>query len=644
MCGIAGFVAASELPLAMHMLEPVLQRLRHRGLDDEGVLAIGADGETKDGRFAALSGEEAVLCAIAHRRLSILDTSAAGHQPMLDSEGRFALVLNGEIYNYVELRTELVKLGHAFRTSSDTEVLLAAWREWGRAALPRLIGMFAFAVLDRVAETLTLARDVFGIKPLYVAHHAGAVFFASEIGALLSIPGCRWRLDAQKAFDYLCLGLTDHGGETLVEGISSLKAGSLLEIPIGSPHAAAAAIWAQVRLSEPVAMGFDVAAERIRTLFLDSVRLHLRSDVPLGVALSGGVDSSSTAMAMRHILGDDVPITAFGYVAGKGAPTEERWMDEVARAGNFDLIKIRIGGEDFVRDLDRLILAQDQPTATTSVYAQYQVFAAAAGHGIKVMLDGQGADEYLAGYPTFAAARLASILGSLQFGEALPFLARAASSSGLGILGMVLRTGRFFAPPLLTGGIRALVGVGGAPSWLVKDWFYSRNAHSYREPAIPGGRKMAGYLRECLVCRSLPALLRHADRNSMAHSVESRVPFLTMDLVEFALSLPEEFLLDRVGVTKAVFRYAMRGLVPDSVLDRRDKVGFVTPQGDWLLRHASAFEPILAQAAKLPFVAAGKLQKTWRHHVSEGGQLPGDLWRIANLSRWVELNGIVVDE
>lgn len=644
MCGIAGFVAASESPLATRVLEPVLHRLRHRGPDDEGVLVVGADGAVKDGSFATLSAGPGVLCAMAHRRLSILDTSAAGHQPMRDPDGRFALVLNGEIYNYIELRGELAKRGHAFRTASDTEVLLAAWREWGSAALPRLVGMFALAVIDREAGTLTLARDVFGIKPLYVARQAGAVFFASEIGALLSIPGCRWRLDAQRAFDYLCMGLTDHGDETLVEGISSLKAGSLLVIPIGSPHAATAATWAQVRLPEPVDMGFDDAAERIRTLFLESVRLHLRSDVPLGVALSGGVDSSSTAMAMRRILGNAVPITAFGYVAGGGAPSEERWMDEVAQAGNLELIKVRIGGDDLVRDLDRLILAQDQPTATTSVYAQYRVFAAAAGHGVKVMLDGQGADEYLAGYPTFAGARLASILASRDFGEALPFLARAASSSGLGTAGLLLRAGRFFVPPSLSSGIRTFVGAGAAPNWLAGDWFFRRNVRALREASIPGARKLAGYLRECLVRRSLPALLRHADRNSMAHSVESRVPFLTMDLVAFALSLPEHFLLDRDGVTKAVFRRAMRGLVPDSVLDRRDKVGFVTPQGDWLLRQADAFEPILVQAGKLPFVAAGKLQETWRHRLSKGGQLPGDLWRVANLSRWVELNGIVVNE
>src|SRR5262245_40312187 len=292
MCGIAGIV--TQKPGARAACAPaVLQCLRHRGPDDQGWLRFAA-GKVEIGReWTEPLREPEVL--LLHRRLSILDTTKSGWQPMGTPDGRYYVVYNGEIYNYKELRQELELAGHSFKSQSDTEVLLAAYAEWGKAALTRFIGMFAFALLDTERRTLLLARDFFGIKPLYYSSQDGAFVFGSEIKALLTfgLPGLE--ADPERLFLYLRYGITDSGSQTLFSRVQQLPVGHYLEISLDSGDSKGQCYWQPE--DKELDISFDEAAERVRELFLRSVELHLRSDVAVGAALSGGIDSSAIVMA-----------------------------------------------------------------------------------------------------------------------------------------------------------------------------------------------------------------------------------------------------------------------------------------------------------------------------------------------------------
>jgi asparagine synthase (glutamine-hydrolysing) len=636
MCGIAGFLGAPGPALAA--VRDWGECLAHRGPDDLGVAVLG-EGGLHVGRDAARITPDS-RAVLWHRRLSILDLSPAGWQPMSSADGRHHLILNGEIYNYLELRAELEKEGVRFHSRSDTEVLLEGWRRWGADVLPRLTGMFAFALLDTVERRLVLARDPFGIKPLLHASWPGGFAFASEPKALLLLPQVSRRVNAQRVYDYLRFGLTDHGGESMLEAIRSLAPGHWMEVPLDEPlPGVPVRYWA----SDPTrrfAGTFEQAADELRARFVESVRLHLRSDVPVGAALSGGVDSSAIVAAMRA-LEPDLELHAFSYVADDPVLSEERWVELAAGASRAIVHKTRASAGDLLADLGPLLAAQDEPFGSTSIYAQHRVFRLAREHGIKVMLDGQGADELLGGYHTFAAARLASLVRRGQLAAAVDFARRAVRAPGRGPL--LLWAGEFLIPPVVQAPFRRLVGQELTPAWMDRRWFAARGVRL--QPAKYTFGASHEVLREQLVRAtthsSLPMLLRYEDRNSMAHSIESRVPFLTAGLADFILSLPEEYLVDRDGVSKAVFRRAMRGLVPDAILDRRDKIGFATPEHEWLPLLAPHVERLLSDSslARVPVFRPEPLRAEWRAILGRRPKRDFRAWRWVNLIEWALRTG-----
>jgi len=640
MCGIAGIVGPPGPGLAA--VRDWGGTLAHRGPDDLGVAVLTADG-VHVGRDAAgiTADSRAVLW---HRRLSILDLSPAGWQPMASADGRLHLILNGEIYNYLELRAELEREGVRFRSRSDTEVLLEAWRRRGPAVLPRLVGMFAFAVLDVLEQKLTLARDPFGIKPLHHASWPGGFAFASEQKALLALPQVSRRVDPQRVFDYLRFGLTDHGPDTMCAAIRSLPPAHWLEVSLDDPIPSAPVCYWSLDPGRRFTGTFEQAADELRARFVESVRLHLRSDVPVGAALSGGIDSSAIVAVMRS-LEPDLELHAFSYVADDPALSEERWVELAAGAARATVHKTRASAGELLSDLDCLLRTQDEPFGSTSIYAQHRVFRLARQTGIKVMLDGQGADELLGGYHTFAAARLGSLVRQGRLVEAARFARRAAATPGRGAL--LLWAGEFLLPPAWQAPFRRLVGQELAPAWLDADWFAERGVRMVPAKYTFGGSRdvLHDQLVRATTLSSLPMLLRYEDRNSMAYSIESRVPFLVPPLAEFVLSLPEEFVIDRDGVSKAVFRRAMRGLVPDAILDRRDKIGFATPEHDWLPLLAPHVERLLSDAslARVPALRPAALRAEWgailARRAGPGGRAPRRdfrAWRWFNFLQWAE--------
>jgi len=608
MCGIAGIV--SDRASNLRPIASMTRALRHRGPDDEGML-LGASGapfrlfrgsETRAHpelpAFAVEDGA-ATRVALGHRRLSIIDLSPAGWQPMLSSDGGSAIVFNGEIYNYVELREELRGLGRAFRTDSDTEVLLAAWAEWGSECLSRLNGMFAFAIHDSRRGLLFCARDRFGVKPFYYHHRDGLLAFASEIKALAHHPAVPIAPDDRVLSGFLIDGFLDEGEGTFFRDIVSLPAGHFLEYRV---EARELSVRRWYDLPAP-AEARDLSPAAFRGLLEDSVRLRMRSDVEVGTCLSGGLDSSAiVAIAARLRAGQ---VQRFGHSSftvtyeDKGF-AEATHVDAVVARTGVASHRITPTARDFSGDFGAFLRAQDEPVPSLGMYSQYCVMKLAHREGVKVLLDGQGADEALAGY-------------HYQFG---PFLAETARTRGLAAMSGEIRdihtvTGRprvflaalaaYHALPLQGGVVRAARRMFRTHASVDPRAFdtafrgASGGGDSERHRPCPS---LQMERRRDLVSTSIPALLRYEDRSSMAFGIEARLPFLDYRLVEAAIALPASALI-RGGFTKRILRDAVSDLLPESVTWRRDKLGFPTPEKRLLSESAPFVRDILRQGGDL---------------------------------------------
>jgi asparagine synthase (glutamine-hydrolysing) len=551
------------------------------------------------------------------------------------ADGRYWIVFNGEIYNYVELREELEGMGYQFRSRTDTEVLLAAYMRWGPSALNRLVGMFAFAIIDVRKRRLFLARDCFGIKPLYYAYWQDGLAFASEITVLLELPGVNRSVNPGALYDYLHSGMTDHGKETLFADVLRVPSAHYLDMPLDNPRAAELIRYWEINPSDQCELSFNEAATRLRDLFLDSIRLHLRSDVPVGAALSGGIDSSAIVMAMRH-LDRNLDIHTFSYIADDPSLSEERWVDLIGHAADAKMSKIKPIPDEMATDLDELIRVQGEPFGSTSIYAQSRVFRRAAEVGIKVMLDGQGADELLGGYPDYRLARIASLIRRGRWGDAWR-LSSAGSTPTIATHVMSRAMART-APAIVQSTLRRGLRRTGTHECMKDRWFQERGVEQRQFDHPIGKHLLKNELYRTLTETSLPRLLHYEDRNSMAYSIESRVPFLTPPLAEFIYALPESYLITANGISKAVFRRAMRGIVPDAVLDRRDKLGFPTPERSWLLSLGAWVERVITSEAaqRIPMLDLGKFHQEWSDIIRGARPYDYHVWRWINLILWSE--------
>jgi asparagine synthase (glutamine-hydrolysing) len=541
MCGIAGTAGAPPDPA---LLERMAAQMVRRGPDGSGTWHDAEAG-------------------LAHTRLRIIDLHRRSDQPMhLD---HLHLVFNGEIYNYRELRANLEGHGHRFKTKSDTEVLLRAWSQWGAQALDRFNGMFAFAIWDDRAAELTLATDPFGEKPLYYWADGERIVFASEIKAILLDPAIErgFNLDALSGF--IARGLMPDPFESFFSGIKRLPASHLLRWSKGRSQLER--YWSPTP-ADPPASYADAVAE-LRELLKDSIRLRLRSDVPVGTSLSGGVDSSAIVALSGELAGEH---RRHAFTARFPGYERDEWEYAQQVAGSADVLihhGVEPDADALLDDLRALVLAQEEPFGSTSLYAQYRVMKAAGEAGVTVLLDGQGGDELFAGYPSsagYAIRESGSRLAALRSGDA-----RSALASSLG---------RDFLPSPIA---RAYKRRAASPYSVAE---LSRQVATLGppfEPLLPSQRRLTRELLIETFQTSLPQLLRYADRNSMAWSREVRLPFLDRRIAEFALSLPASYLYER-GVTKRIVRDAVRDIVPAAVLDRRDKVAFEPPQATWLAR------------------------------------------------------------
>lgn len=646
MCGIFGWIPSPDfrrhdLPQVAGVL---LQHLRHRGPNDRGYVLFDQNG--------TLIGDETMpharhgSCLLGQTRLSIIDVTKAGHQPMATPDKRYYIVYNGEIYNYLELRTELRQEGYAFTTNTDTEVLLHAYVAWGSGCLEKINGMYAFAIYDTVEKRLFCARDCFGIKPFFWYAGKNGFAFASEIPALLHIPGIERRIDSQQAYEFLHFGLVEHSPSTMVQGVKRLSPGHWLTLDCNAANSDSHKIarymtvkryWS-MPVDEPLQISFPDAAQAIREMFIKNVRLHLRSDVPLGVALSGGIDSSAVACTVRHVE-PDADLHTFSYIADEERLSEEAWVNIAAKSCDSIQHKTKPSAENLLQDMDSLVLHLGEPFTSTSMYAQFTVMRLAHEHGVKVLLEGQGADELFGGYHGYLPERIHTLLIKGQTQEAMEFLLAAAQWPGR----EKIVSGLFSSLGIKVNTSAAQQSEEVSPLLLLKqEVLRERGVHlsmiSTKNIPYTSQDKVRTRLAE-EIASGLPGLMRHGDRNAMTFSVENRVPFCTRELATFALSLPEEFLVDNAGRSKSVFREAMRGIVPDVILDRRDKVGFDAPGRPWLQKLLPWMMRQIIEQESL-FIDKKELIRIWKGITAEKIAFDWFYWRIISYLRWKAVLGM----
>lgn len=602
--------------------------MSHRGPDGDGLL-----GWSRSGGYSHDDGgnHEVVL---GHRRLSIIDLTDGGQQPMRTGDGRFCLTFNGEIYNYIELRAELASQhGRRFSSDSDTEVLLVAWDVWGEGCLARLEGMFAFALLDTRERRLFVVRDPFGIKPLHFTSGPGGLRFASEIKPLIA-DSDRVANPAQ-VFSFLRWGAVDADEQTFFSGVHKLGAAEILTVDLESGEISRRSYW-DVRPNRPTRYDHGEALAEFRHLFLETVEHHLRADVPVAATLSGGLDSSAICGAVRR-LQPESPLTVFSYIA-EGASSEEKWIDIVAREKALDVVKVRVDESAVLRELPTLVRSQEQPFGSGSIYAQYKIFEAIAGHGYKVMLDGQGADECLAGYKALVPNRLHDLImqGRLDAAARL-YVAHARRDPGSRAM-IAKRTARLFMPGGLAPLARRVAGQALDLPFGDRSWFDSQNLDLARDEArqFSDARTLDAALTGALGQDVLPALLRYADRNAMAFSVENRVPFLSRPFVEMAFRLPPDLLVSPDGRTKAALRDAGADLLPEAIRTRHDKIGFRATEEQWMRADPEWTREQLAAARTLPFVDGRLLDATVDQFLAGDDRSGQMLFRLIVLRTWSE--------
>lgn len=614
MCGIAGY---HGLPADPALLERMNAHQQHRGPDGDGICVDGP-------------------CGLAHRRLSIIDI-AHGQQPMDTADGRYAIAYNGEVYNYLDLRGELEALGRTFTTDSDTEVVLQAFAQWGADAFDRFNGMFGLAIWDRHEQRLTLARDHFGIKPLYVAMvpnpsgEGEALLFSSEIKPILASGLYDKRVNDRSVYRYLRFRAHEDGTETFFEGIERLAPGEMLEADAnGIRRRMFTRLKEELLELASVQRPYDAAAAaEYKRRLVESVRLRLQSEVPVGTSLSGGLDSSAVAVIINQLLneGDSLSLSAvgarqntFSAIFPGSINDEEKYVDDVLDicTGHVEAHKILPTADEFKADLLDFIRTQEEPIISSGPYAQYQVMREATKH-VTVLLDGQGADEMMAGYIPYYFVYLRQLRAQGAT------LAAAELAKSLDVL---YRLGRF----KLKAKVKLKKSIP-TTHLLNRDFVAAHRGERYSSE----GANLKKRLVEDLFHNSLPSLLRYEDKNTMRFSLEGRVPFLDKEVLKFIFSLSDEAII-KDGWNKRVLRDATRGLLPESINRRRNKIGFTTPQGEWFMRLKNHFYNIFLSEsfANRPYVNQTEVIAAFEGWIKGANDVDTmTFWRLINLELWM---------
>jgi asparagine synthase (glutamine-hydrolysing) len=631
MCGIAGIVSRDGFD--PQTLIAMTQMISYRGPSGFGFAYSVHVPESQseihyDERLPALNRP---VIGLGNRRLAILDLSPSGNQPMQTEDGRYCLTYNGEIYNYREIRDELRRLGHRFNSATDTEVLLRSYAQWGEECLHRFNGMWSFALFDRAEQTLFCARDRFGVKPFYYIAKDRQFFFASEIKQVLAASRIERRANPRVIADFLEWGLQDHLEETSFEGVSQLLGGHSLTLHLSGQLRPRITKYWELRVDPELHISREDAVDEFRSRFADAVSLRLRSDVPVGVSLSGGLDSSAILCEAKR-LSPQSTFQAFSACFDEPRLDERSYISTILSATKSEKHWTFPNSQSFWNSLDTIVYHQDEPVGGPSVFAQWRVMQEARANNVPVLLGGQGGDESLCGYRKYYFFHLWHLLRTANpafLPESLA-LARSGTTSHWSA-GTISR----YLPATLRKNNSALDRLA-APALQTA----STNARQY----IGAARTIAERQKIDLQTTSLPKLLRHEDRNSMAHSIESRLPFLDYRLVELAVRCPVSFKL-RDGWSKWLLRESLAGTLPDQVRLRKSKLGFNTPENDWMQQglrngHRELCDPSKVRLHRL--LDPKKMAAECDHFLSgASGNLPSEtLFRALSLEMWARVHQV----
>jgi asparagine synthase (glutamine-hydrolysing) len=562
MCGILGVV--SKEAIDVDRTHAALDLIAHRGPD--------GDNSWHD---------TAKHIWLGHRRLSIIDLSTAGNQPMHSPDGRFLLTFNGEIYNYVELRQELIAAGATFQSDSDSEVIIEGYRVWGRGVLAKLNGMFGLALLDRFNNVMLCARDRYGEKPFLFTRRPSFFAFASEFKALLALPGVPHDHDELRVVTETCQpgSSADRQRQTVFSAIEQLLPGEAMLVDCATLETRTWR-WFDIDLKQErrFADPRDAMAE-FRDLFVDSVKIRMRSDVEVGSCLSGGLDSSAIVGAARHLLGPDAVYHTFtGRFPGTAAD-EWHYAQMVVKSANVVSHVVEPTVDRFMTDLPNFMWHNELPVGSSSQFAQWCVFRLAKEHGVTVLLDGQGADELLGGYEQYFALYIQALKArgdKARLARELPEIERRYPAA---LMNNAMRM-KSAMPQRLRHALAHALNRGSDVRFGIKQGYSGALTEHIARQDHGSGDPLRDALYEDSFEKHLTTLLRYGDRNSMAHSREVRLPFCDHRLAELALSMPPEFLMGEVQ-TKRPIREGLREFMPEAIATRWNKQGFRPPQDLW---------------------------------------------------------------
>lgn len=606
MCGISGILSFDRRYNQKDILK-MNKVLLHRGPDDEGTY------------FDDFIG-------LGHRRLSIIDLSKAGHQPMSDDSERYWIVFNGEVYNYLEIREELLEKGYIFHSNTDSEVILKSYIEWGVDCLQKFNGMWAFAIWDNEKKELFCARDRFGVKPFYYFHNSPYFVFASEIKAILEVEDVHREPNKVRILQYL-------GNFPLLENTSTFFK-DIFQLPpshyliIRKDSFKIERYW---DIEKKNIENLDTK-ERFLEIFKDSIKLRLRSDVPVGTCLSGGLDSSSIVCVLNKMI-DTSKQKTFSSCFEDKRFDEREYIEEVVKATSVTPFHTFPNVDHIYPQIQKIVWHHDEPFDSTSIFAQWSVMELAKQNKVVVLLDGQGADEILAGYNRYKIyffldylrrKNLVEIIKNYKYlFEVVRSYRKTTDKSFVGLIKQVSKSN-----------FRSSKGdFSYVEKYLTHDFLSSYLNELIFSLPLKFNNKLENKLYQDTYFSSLQKLLQYEDRNSMAFSIESRVPFLDYRLVEFIFSLPIKLKINK-GWTKYILRKSMKGILPEKVRCRKDKMGFVTPQDLWLKEIESDVRKIVNSFSKRGYVKSEEIPKILDGYYNGNNSLGKIVWKAFCLEIW----------
>lgn len=609
MCGISGIVQYNKTEASKNRLQSMMQHMKHRGPDSEGCYLEHNIG-------------------LGYVRLAISEQVATSYQLMIDDTNRYTILKNGEVYNRVELREELLQMGYVFHSETDAEVILNGYIAWGENVLDKINGMFALAIYDSNKHTLFLARDGFGVKPLYYSVTENELIFASEIPALLSVLPTKPSANENAIFDYLVFNRTDQTEQTFFDGIYKLQHGCCMTLDCGQVYS---------KETLPIKKWYNLTArvegkrfkkdkDQFMRLLTHAVKTRLRGDVRWGVGLSGGLDSSAIASMVVNVL-KETDVHSFSAVYGKDSRADESRYIECFKGIVPNMHYVYPNAEMLYANLGNYVRTQAEPTPTASPFAHYCVMQEAQKY-VKVTLDGQGADEALAGYEYIPGLYYKTLFTHFKWITLVKELVTYAR------LHKSIRHIKYMVYFMLPSRMRTKVRV--TQRGYINPMFASRYQNSVIADQLYGSNTMQEMLIRHFEYK-IEHLLKWGDRSATAFSMESRQPFLDKDLVEYSLKIEDKAKVNN-GYTKYILREVMQGIMPETVRTRIDKMGFSVPQDEWF--RTEKFQKLVMDILKSESFAQrgifipNEAIRLYKKHLLGEINISKDIWKWINLELW----------